>query len=49
MADLKISLNLTYNILGYHMKSCVIEKIKNDDDSVVDELLKTIKKMVKLI
>ena len=34
-------------LLGNHIKSCVVNDIKNDNMDTVDELLKTIKKMIK--
>jgi len=34
-------------LLEAHMKSCVIEQIKNGDDEVIDELLLTIKRLMK--
>lgn len=34
-------------LLGNHIKSCVVNDIKNDQMETVDELLKTIKKMIK--
>jgi DNA-binding FrmR family transcriptional regulator len=34
-------------LLEAHMKSCVIEQIKSGDDEVIDELLLTIKRMMK--
>ncbi len=34
-------------LLGYHMKGCVTEGIKNGDEEIVDELLKTIRKLMK--
>jgi len=34
-------------LLEAHMKSCIIEQIKNDDTTVIDELMTTIGKMIK--
>lgn len=34
-------------LLEAHVKSCVVNQIQNGDKEVVDELLKTIKKMTK--
>lgn len=34
-------------LLSAHIKSCVVEEIKAGDDSVVDELCKTIQKLMK--
>ena len=34
-------------LLGYHVKGCVTEGIKNGDDEIVDELLKTLRKLMK--
>ncbi|KEK17131.1 CsoR family transcriptional regulator [Bacillus manliponensis] len=34
-------------LLEHHMKSCVIERIQNGEDEVVDELLKTVNKLMK--
>lgn len=34
-------------LLEHHMKSCVIERIEQGDEQVVDELLATIKKLLK--
>ena len=34
-------------LLGQHIKGCVWEGIKNDDEEVVDELLTTIRKLMK--
>ena len=33
-------------LLGYHVKGCVTEGIKNGDEEVVDELLKTLRKLM---
>ncbi len=34
-------------LLGYHVKGCVTEGIKNGDEEIVDELLKTMRKLMK--
>ncbi|MCR5481213.1 MAG: metal-sensing transcriptional repressor [Clostridia bacterium] len=34
-------------LLGFHMKGCVTEGIKNGDEEIVDELLKTMRKLMK--
>ncbi|CAM4226659.1 metal-sensing transcriptional repressor [Bacillus manliponensis] len=34
-------------LLEHHMKSCVIERIQNGESEVVDELLKTVNKLMK--
>ncbi len=34
-------------LLEYHLKGCVTEKIKNDDSEIIDELLKTVRKLMK--
>ena len=34
-------------LLGYHLKGCVTEGIKNGDEEIVDELLKTVRKLMK--
>ena len=34
-------------LLEKHMKSCVLERIQDGDNEVIDELLKTISKMMK--
>lgn len=34
-------------LLGYHVKGCVTEGIKNGDEEVVDELLRTLRKLMK--
>lgn len=34
-------------LLGYHIKGCVSHGIKNDDEEIVAELLKTIRKLMK--
>lgn len=34
-------------LLSNHIKTCVVEDIKNGDEEVVDELLKTIQKLMK--
>lgn len=34
-------------LLEHHMKSCVIDRIQNGENEVVDELLKTVNKLIK--
>ncbi|MBQ5446723.1 MAG: metal-sensing transcriptional repressor [Lachnospiraceae bacterium] len=34
-------------LLEYHLKGCVTDGIKNDDEEIVDELLKTLRKLMK--
>lgn len=34
-------------LLEKHMKSCVVEQLQNGDDKVIDEVVKTIFKLVK--
>jgi DNA-binding FrmR family transcriptional regulator len=34
-------------LLEKHIESCVVEKLKNGDEEVMDELMKTISKMIK--
>ena len=34
-------------LLGCHVKGCVTEGIKNGDDEIVEELLKTLRKLMK--
>ncbi len=34
-------------LLGYHLKGCVTESIREGDEEVVEELLKTIRKLMK--
>jgi CsoR family transcriptional regulator, copper-sensing transcriptional repressor len=34
-------------LLSAHMKTCVVEQIKNDNLEVIDEVMKTIKRMTK--
>ena len=34
-------------LLGNHIKTCVIDGIKADDDDVIDELVKTVQKLMK--
>ena len=34
-------------LLEHHMKSCVVEQIQDGDETVVDELMKTIRKLAK--
>jgi len=33
-------------ILENHIRGCVVDRIKNNDDEIVDELLETIRKML---
>lgn len=35
------------NLLEAHMKSCIIERIQAGEDEVIDELLVTVKKLMK--
>ena len=35
------------NLLEAHVKSCVLDQIKKGDDKVIDELMNTIRKMMK--
>lgn len=37
---------LTKEILSAHIKTCVVEHLKAGDDSVVDELVSTIQKLI---
>lgn len=34
-------------LLDSHIKSCVIKRLKSDDDEVIEEFLKTVSKLVK--
>ncbi len=34
-------------LLGYHIKGCVTDGIKEGDEEIVDELLKTVRKLTK--
>ncbi len=34
-------------LLGYHVKGCVTEGIQNGDEEIVDEFLKTLRKLMK--
>lgn len=34
-------------LLGNHIKTCVIEDIKNGNDEVIDDLVKTLQKLMK--
>ena len=34
-------------LLGYHVKGCVTEGIRNNDEEIVDELLTTLRKLMK--
>ena len=38
---------VAHNLLSAHLKSCVVEQIKNDNVEVIDEVMKTIKRMTK--
>lgn len=48
ISSVKAALNgLAKALLERHMNTCVINKIKSEDDSVIPELLSTISKMLK--
>lgn len=48
ISSVKAALNgLGKALLERHMNTCVVKKIKSDDDSVIPELLSTISKMLK--
>jgi DNA-binding FrmR family transcriptional regulator len=48
ISSVKAALNgLGKALLERHMNTCVINKIKSDDESVIPELLSTISKMLK--
>ena len=34
-------------LLGYHIKGCVANGIKNNDEEIVEEFLKTLRKLMK--
>ena len=34
-------------LLGCHIRGCIVDGIKNGDDEIVDELLKTLRKLMK--
>ena len=34
-------------LLEYHMKSCVVEQLQGSDPEIMDELMKTIRKLMK--
>ncbi len=34
-------------LLEYHMKSCVVEQLQGNDQEIMDELMKTIRKLMK--
>lgn len=34
-------------LMEKHLKNCIVNKIKNDDDSAIPELIKTLNKMLK--
>lgn len=36
----------TKELLGQHIKTCVVEHLKSGDESVVDELVSTIQKLM---
>lgn len=49
ISSVKAALNgLSKALLERHINTCVIEKIKNDDTEVVEELILTLNKMLKL-
>ena len=49
ISSIKSALNgLSKALLERHLNTCVIEKIKNDDTTVIEELLTTLNKMLKL-
>ena len=49
ISSIKAALNgLSKALLERHINTCVVDKIKNDDTEVLDELLSTINKMLKL-
>lgn len=49
ISSIKSALNgLSKALLERHINTCVVDKIKNDDTEVIDELLLTINKMLKL-
>lgn len=49
ISSVKSALNgLSKALLERHLNTCVIEKIKNDDSQVIDELLITLNKMLKI-
>lgn len=49
ISSIKSALNgLSKALLERHLNTCVVEKIKNNDTEVVDELLTTINKMLKI-
>lgn len=48
ITSVKSALNgVSKMLLEAHIKSCVVEQIKNGEDEVVEELMETIKKMLK--
>jgi len=48
ISSIKSALNgLSKVLLERHLKNCVIDKIKNNDDEIIQELLSTIHKMLK--
>lgn len=49
ISSIKAALNgLSKALLERHLNTCVIEKIKNNDSEVIEELLSTLNKMLKL-
>lgn len=49
ISSIKAALNgLSKALLERHLNTCVIEKIKNNDSEVIEELLLTLNKMLKL-
>jgi DNA-binding FrmR family transcriptional regulator len=34
-------------LLEYHMKSCVVEQLRDDDPDIMDELMKTMRRLMK--
>lgn len=48
IASIQSALNgVSKLLLERHMKSCVLERIQDGDEEVIDELLKTVSKMMK--
>jgi len=48
IASIQSALNGTGNLLlEHHMKSCIVGQIRDGDNYVIDELMKTIKKLTK--
>jgi len=49
ISSIKAALNgLSKALLERHINTCVVDKIKNDDTEVINELLGTLNKMLKL-